>query len=687
MKILAYIGSFLLLACCLSAYANEKAVVAASSVQTVSYMPRVYLAGYAGSNLLGQGDAIAPVFLTANSNLFLYGRGRYDDANQPWENSTWAVNLGLGYRQIIANSIILGGYVLGDYAHATSGKSFRSIDPGVELLGNIWDVRVNGFIPISDKRWVDQGWADEFGDYRYVEFKGHTQYDHWYQYYQEIGWGGNAEVGLKLFSVFHTLVKGYLSGYYFSMQHNDAVRGAGARVTISPTGYLELSLNDAYDNYAHNVFVAGAKVSIYDLFNNNSSSKVLTNLHHRLFEPIENTQSAIDYGSNIPVTRSDNPEDQGKYTETTNIWFFRDDNATTGVGTTAGDGTFEHPFGADDFNLDVLAKLNKEAPNAKLYFSPGQYLTSTLPFAVTVGLYKGQSMWGRTADYKEPAVGNNRAMFNGALSLSGNNTLDSIRVNDTNGTAITVNTKAQNNNLSNDDIFEQVQDGTAFGIYMENNSSITVDNSVVTAIAKGSTYNFTFAQAISAAGQYNNITINNSIIKGEGIGGDSPKYSIDIGSGYGVVIGDTLQDVVHNNLTINNSTIVGYGYDNGTFYTENNGNGYGVLVGNNEPDNMYNFNSNTVRVSKSDFDVQSKGVTGSSYGINMGLDGNVATANLLVSQENNFNMNASGRKAWGLWMLNGSGALTSTNDSFVRSDKSPGGDGKILNPNGTVTPW
>ena len=81
-----------------------------------NYIPHVYLSGYPGSDSkLGQGEIIAPMFLINDRNLFVYGAGRYGDADEYWAEDPWTGSFGLGYRQIANNSAVLGVYVLGDY--------------------------------------------------------------------------------------------------------------------------------------------------------------------------------------------------------------------------------------------------------------------------------------------------------------------------------------------------------------------------------------------------------------------------------------------------------------------------------------------------------------------------------------------------------------------------------------------
>ena len=44
-------------------------------------------------------------------------------------------------------------------------------------MGNSWDFRVNGYIPVSSQSIIPALFADQMGIYSYVTFTGHTQFD------------------------------------------------------------------------------------------------------------------------------------------------------------------------------------------------------------------------------------------------------------------------------------------------------------------------------------------------------------------------------------------------------------------------------------------------------------------------------------------------------------------------------
>lgn len=435
------------------------------STPSPSYMPRVYLTGAGGYDdwtALGQGDILAPIFLRYDLNLFLYGQGRYSYERKTWADNPWTASLGLGYRQIVNDKVLLGAYVLGDYSHTALGHKNYVVSPGIEALGRIWEFRANGYIPLKNKEWQQSGWADQFGNYNYIEMQGHTRYDAIFTYYEETGPGGDAELGRKLFCIHNILVKGYINSYYYHMQHNDSILGAGAKITIEPSTYLKFAVAGSYDKHNRTVIMGSAELSLYDLFSSQDKTINNNDLQHKLFEPIGRNFGNIASGSDMretggpddreakpvidvpPPNPSPNPgpnpnpnpnpnPDHHNYVEDDNAWYFGDltNISNTGDKREVGDkGTAQNPYDNAEFNqdtLDYIKAYNKQHgyDHAELYFRPGTYHN----FNDHVLVNKNFTFFGKENDFKAPAVGNDRALFVGGLSFAnGNVTLQDIRL-------------------------------------------------------------------------------------------------------------------------------------------------------------------------------------------------------------------------------------------------------------------
>lgn len=455
------------------------------------YTPRLYLGAYAGTNYLGQADLLAPILQNYNYNLFLYAEGRYSFTSNTIENNSWVGSVGLGYRHVFNKNLLLGLYGLADYNNIYSHEKIFSVNPGVELLTQNWDVHVNGYFPLNKTKWSTSGWADDFGDYQYVKFSGHDEYDHWYTYHAETGIGTDAEVGRTLFTLWDAIFKGYLSGYYFKMDHNDNLRGGGAKLTIQPKTYLKFSFTDTYDNYANNTFMMGLEVSIYDLLANPNTKPSALTLQHKLYQPLERNFGQIAIANNIATTMNwAHPEDHGKGIEKANIWYFADNSSLLkdADNQAADDGTYEHPYTAKDFNNSTLNDIKDYAKaqgyaKTYLYFSPGTYNAYNFDYA-PIELYPNQNIEGRMGGYKGfkyAATGSNRPILIGALNLDNNTAISNIRLLNSeqqSHTAITIN----NAKVALKNVTIGANDfgvGYITGIKMQNNSSLNITDSTI----------------------------------------------------------------------------------------------------------------------------------------------------------------------------------------------------------------
>lgn len=421
--------------------------------------PHVYLSGYGGTNstALGEIDVLQPVYFGDKRILFVYGQGKYGNEFDSWKQDSWSGSLGLGYRQVvpfISDDNVLGGYVLTDYSRAPSGHEFWDINPGVESIGRNWDFRLNGFIPVGKSTWTDEDWADKFGDYSCVSFSGNTQYDSKLKYTEEIGYGGNAEVGYRLFSIKHMPVKVYAGGYYFKMKHNDDVIGGGGRITFQPTTYLTLKVSDTYDNHQRNVLIGGIQLYLNALSKDKRNAPVDDqDVTTRIYAPIENSLSTTSKGEGMPTAGGPddkNSNDKPNYVdshdhERDGIWFFSGGSSSARNNSTEDDGflyikdgTYEHPFDRNEFTQKMVDAihawmLQHQAAMPVTFYLGGQGIYGRVNAdgdndPEQINLYKGESIWGRTENFKMPAQADLRPTIDGELKLPGNNILNSIQI-------------------------------------------------------------------------------------------------------------------------------------------------------------------------------------------------------------------------------------------------------------------
>lgn len=584
-------------------------------------VPKLYLQGYTGTRTQGHADILEPLFLNANHSLFFYGQAYYSHMHENWLVDPYSLNAGAGYRTIENGSAVYGFFFFGDYNRSANGNNFWDLSPGIERLGRTWDWHLNGYFPIGDKEWRQSGFASDFGDYQYVRLDdGHNRFDHIISFYEETGIGADAEIGRKLFTIDKVLVKAYAQGYYFHMQHNNNLTGVGGKISIQPTGYLNIDLEDVYDNYVHNVILVSARVSINDLINGKDHVDA-NDLQARLLDPVERDFAAAAEGSAVPVSGlpgeddSKEPDDGGEQVEQANVWYF------TNAYAHGGDGTKANPYGYDDFKQSTVTYVHNNPANPKYAaeFDFQQGGTYNMETTNPIFLYEGQTIFGRSTDYTQPVTGVLRPTLVGAFTLPATNSLNNIFLKSGNNfdTGINVLSGASNIVLNNVEIgvansttnayttglkmanaTVTVKGGSAIygyaegnatgiegtGIEMQDGGSLTVQSSTVEGSATVTSANVNYsgtAYGIHGDGSGNAININGGIITGTAEG--SQDYS---GNGYGILIGEQgdntkgkMPNIMNNAINItNNSQITGIG--NGEESDANfSGNGYGVLIG------------------------------------------------------------------------------------------------------------
>src|SRR6202011_1684060 len=93
-------------------------------------------------------------------------------------DTAWMGSAGIGYRSLFKCSSIVGGYLFVDRDVTERKNKFWVLNPGIETLGEFWDARINGYIPVSNRRKFDHSaFGDEIGRGEFVTFKGHQQFD------------------------------------------------------------------------------------------------------------------------------------------------------------------------------------------------------------------------------------------------------------------------------------------------------------------------------------------------------------------------------------------------------------------------------------------------------------------------------------------------------------------------------
>lgn len=153
-----------------------------------------------------------------------------------FNNGEWALNGGYIGRYFPKSSSLLFGW--NAYYDGRNGrrKFYNGLGLGMEVLGEHWDFRANGYFPIGEKEGVDKdlflypgGWEAER---RNREFAAT---------------GGNAELGYKFLSKHSYLYIG-IGPYYFKGKSDMHATGGILRIRPQYKNILSLGLSASYDN-------------------------------------------------------------------------------------------------------------------------------------------------------------------------------------------------------------------------------------------------------------------------------------------------------------------------------------------------------------------------------------------------------------------------------------------------------
>ncbi len=288
--------------------------------------------GYESS--FGSISVFIPVTQEAEHNLLFFdGRLNIDT-----EDANLGGNIILGYREYNPNANIVFGYYLGtDIQETINNSTFNQIGLGFEVLGDPWEFRANGYIPVGDKRDLiaDTG-VFTTGDYN---FQGHyLAYDTaQIKTYEEALTGLDLEGGMRLFDWTSGDLRGYLGTYMYDSSNSAGVIGFSSRLLARVTDNFNAGVSLTTDGeYGTNVvFTVGASFGGAEsakedqTLEDSMMARLGDQLNRRTNITVQQQTETIKV-EDIPVT---NPK-------TGDPWYFV--HVAPGGNS---DGTFEDPFG------------------------------------------------------------------------------------------------------------------------------------------------------------------------------------------------------------------------------------------------------------------------------------------------------------------------------------------------------
>lgn len=267
-----------------------------------------------------------------------------------FNDGKFAVNAGVGSRTIWGCRAY-GMNVYYDYRN-THHRGYNQIAMGLETLGKLWDLRVNGYLPVGGK--ISRPYDRTFGG-----FQGNSLLvNRKFQYAMK---GIDGEIGFHFGKTSNFDFYAASGPYYFKGEMGKGAIGGKVRVAGYYKEYVTLELSDSFDNVFHNN-VQG-QVTFTLPFGPKSRLKLTkkncpdtcgnaATLATRMLQPVAR-QEIIVVDTKKKKQVAIDPETGEPYL----FWFVNNTSHSAG--------TFESPFNT------LVDAQNASSPNNVIYVYPG----------------------------------------------------------------------------------------------------------------------------------------------------------------------------------------------------------------------------------------------------------------------------------------------------------------------------
>ncbi len=447
----------------------------------------------------------------------LYGDVRIMGDNQ--ENHEF--NLGVGYREIaevLGQKGVAGAHGWIDRRITKRGSTFHQATLGTEWLGEDFDMRMNGYIPLSEEKTYEEenttaGTAQLSGTGLFIDTNKTVL--------EEPQYGMDLELGLNLdFMKEHTeSTRIYAGGFYFDGDNTESVAGWRTRFTSDITPDVQLGARFQRDD------VRGSQGFL--------EATVRFPFGHKKSYRKEGIRARLDESPerDIDIVTNDVVTDAGQRVQVLNAAtgetqkILHVDNSAAG----GGDGSVENPF-------DSLAAAEAAAEeHTIIYVNRGDGGTTNQAAGITLSK-TGQQLIGSGVDFVYDSGRFKAANGNGA---SGNLTIVAATTAPmiTNGGGIGVSVTADDVSIAG----VTVNNANTHGINISNANNVSVSNVTL----NNNTGNG--LRVVGDADTSSNITVSNSTANGN-VSGFSA-YAQNAG---------TLDDVTFTGNTANSNTSNGF---------------------------------------------------------------------------------------------------------------------------------
>ena len=289
-----------------------------------------------------------------------------DVRGHAFNNGKFATNLGLGLRYM--TSLVWGLNTYYDYRN-TNHFHYNQVGVGLEMLGKLIDLRINGYLPVGKKN-------SNFYHTRLDGFQGHYLL---LSRKREFAMkGANAEIGFH-FGQFGRLQMYSAAGpYYFEGQGKVAWGGEG-RYVINFYDYFRVQINGSYDKIFKGIVQGEVAVTIP--FGKRKAIKKRNSytcpqellVKERALQRVDR-QEIVVVDKKRTINPAINPETGQPYF----FWFVNN--------TSHSNGTFESPFNT------LIDAQNASGPGQTIYVFSGDGTSAGMNQGIT--LKDGQSLLG-----------------------------------------------------------------------------------------------------------------------------------------------------------------------------------------------------------------------------------------------------------------------------------------------------
>ncbi|MBS0625889.1 MAG: inverse autotransporter beta domain-containing protein [Verrucomicrobia bacterium] len=361
----------------------------------------------------------------------------FDARGHIFDNGKWAANAGLGLRALWGNR----AYGINTYYDYRNAGHFQSnqIGVGLETLGQLFDFRINGYLPVGAKTSgpYDPTFAYFSGNYMYISQKSKSAMK-----------GADAEFGFHFGKPGLCDFYAAAGPYYYIGEIDPVTWGGKARLLGVFKDILTLEISDSYDRTFQNKFQGQIGLSFSfgpksKIKKENRTCKLANTLNSRMLQPvgrqeiivIDKTKKksvAIDPATGLPY-----------------LFVFVNNTGSS-------NGTYASPYHS-------FAQVEAtSSPNDIIYVFPGDGTTAGMDSGIV--LKANQKLWGSGIAHliqttagtisipaqssTSPTITNTDVSTNGdAITLATNNAISGFTVTSTLNDGI-IGTDAQSLNVS-----------------------------------------------------------------------------------------------------------------------------------------------------------------------------------------------------------------------------------------------